>query len=75
MKGKRGTIYTLAPFTFLVTMTIWALLVQLRGYWEQGNMLLVVMDLVILITTIWVGLEALGALNRARRGAEDRATV
>ncbi len=71
MKKGRGTVYTLAPFTFLITMTIWALLVQLRGYWDQRNLLLVAMDVVILITTIWVGLEALGALNRARTEGED----
>ena len=66
MQRRRGTVYTLVPFTFLVTMTIWALLVQLRGYWNTGNMLLVAMDLVFLTTTIWVGLEALGALSRSR---------
>ena len=71
MKRRRGTVYTLVPFVFLVTMTIWALLVQLRGYWEDGTTLLVVMDLVILTTTIWVALEALGALNRSRRGGEN----
>ncbi len=70
MKKGRGTVYTLAPFAFLVTMTIAALIVQLRGYWNQGAMLLVVMDVVILVTTIWVGLEALGALNRARTERE-----
>ena len=73
LKGRRGTIYTLGPFAFLVTMTVWALLVQLRGYWEAGNIPLVAIDIVILITAIWVGLEALGALNRARKGGEDAA--
>ena len=52
-------------------MTVWALLVQLRGYWEAGNIPLVAIDIVILITAIWVGLEALGALNRSRKGGED----
>ena len=71
LKRRRGTIYTLVPFAFLVTMTVWALLVQLRGYWEAGNIPLVAIDIVILITAIWVGLEALGALNRSRKGGED----
>lgn len=71
LKRRRGTIYTLGPFAFLVTMTVWALLVQLRGYWEAGNIPLVAIDIVILITAIWVGLEALGALNRSRKGGED----
>ena len=75
MKKGRGTVYTLAPFAFLISMTIWALLVQLRGYWDQGNLLLVAMDVIILITSIWVGLEALGALNRARKDRGSEATA
>jgi len=67
MKQRRPTVYTLVPFAFLITMTILALLVQLRGFWDTGRYVLVVMDIVILAATIWVALEALGALGRTRR--------
>jgi carbon starvation protein len=67
MKRGRPTVYTLVPFAFLIVMTTLALLVQLRGFWDAGRYVLVVMDLVILAATIWVALEALGALQRARR--------
>jgi carbon starvation protein len=71
LKKGRPTIYTLAPMAFLLTMTILALLVQLAGFWQQERYFLVFMDLVILVVTIWVALEALGALMKARREGPD----
>ena len=53
---------------FLLLMTIAALLYQLWGFYDQGNWLLVVMDLVILVAAVWVGLEALAAFQKARNG-------
>ncbi len=50
-------------------MTIFALLIQLRGFWET-NRFLAIMDVVILVATIWVALEAFGALQRARAEAK-----
>jgi len=69
LKQGRATIYTLTPFAFLLTMTIVALLIQLRTFWEQGNRFLAFLDVVILIATIWVALEAFAALQRARKEA------
>ena len=65
LKLGRPTIYTLLPFAFLLTVTILALRDQLLGFWSQGQIFLVVMDVVILGATIWVALEALVALRRA----------
>jgi carbon starvation protein len=75
MTRGRPSVYTLVPFAFILTMTIWAALRSLRDYYVQGRMLLVVMDVVILIATIWVLLEALGALGRARRGGPGAPAV
>ena len=69
LKKGRRTVFTLVPFGFLILMTVWALLVQLRQFWEAGNYFLVFMDLLILVAAIWVGLESLGALRRAREGS------
>ncbi len=75
MKKGRPTVYTLVPMAFLLVMTILALLVQLAQFWRDGRYFLVFMDLVILVVTIWVALEALGALQRARRDGPDRETA
>ena len=68
VKLGRPSVYTLVPMVFLLLMTIGALLYQLWGFYDQGNWLLVVMDLVILVAAVWVGLEALAAFQKARNG-------
>jgi len=69
-KGRR-TVFTLVPFVFLITMTVLALLYQLAQFWRNEQYFLVFMDVLILVATIWVGLESLGTLFRARRDGPD----
>jgi carbon starvation protein len=69
IKLKRPIKYTVIPLTFLLAMTVPALIIQLRDFYEAGNWLLVVMDLLILGASILVALEALAALARAKREA------
>jgi carbon starvation protein len=79
-KGRR-TLFTLVPFTFLIVMTVWALLVQLRQFWDAGRYFLVFMDGLILVAAIWVGLESLSALRRVwqeegpEEGVEEKPPV
>lgn len=63
---KRPMWYTLAPLCFLLVMTIVALLLQLRTFWNQGNMFLLVLDIVVLIAAIMVAMECAAALKRSR---------
>jgi len=65
MKLGRRSRFTLVPFLFLITMATWALLVQLRQFWEREQYFLVFLDLVILVATIFVVLESMGALRQA----------
>ena len=58
---KRPMWYTLAPLCFLLVMTILALLLQLRTFWNQGNMFLLVLDIVVM-----VAMECAAALKRSR---------
>jgi carbon starvation protein len=71
LKQGRPTLYTLAPFSFLLFMTIWALLTQLRGFYESEQYFLLGLDAVILVTAIWVGLESLSALRKAASGSRE----
>ncbi len=73
LKLGRATIFTLAPFTFLLVMTILALIFQLRSFWEQGSYFLVFLDVVILFATIWVALQSFAARQRARAAAKAQA--
>ena len=75
LKQGRPVVYTLAPFAFLLTMTIFALLLQLRSFWEQGSYFLVGLDVVILAATILVALESFAALQRAWGARQGAAAV
>ncbi|MBR2514469.1 MAG: carbon starvation protein A [Halomonas sp.] len=66
VRMKRPMWYTLAPLCFLLVMTILALLIQLRTFWNQGNMFLLVLDVVVLIAAIMVAMECASALKRSR---------
>lgn len=66
VRMKRPMWYTLAPLCFLLVMTILALLIQLRTFWNQGNMFLLVLDIVVLIAAIMVAMECASALKRSR---------
>jgi carbon starvation protein len=59
--------YTLAPLSFLLVMTISALLIQLVGFYKDANWFLLVLDLVILVAAILVLLESASTLARQLR--------
>jgi len=62
-KGK-PVWYTLGPLTFLLVMTVFALLIQLKTFFTDGNWLLIIMDIIILIATILVTFESLSVLRK-----------
>jgi carbon starvation protein len=70
IRQGRPAVFTAVPLAFLLTMSIYALLVQLGQFYAQKNWLLLVMDVVILLAALWVALEAAIAMGR---GAKDRA--
>lgn len=63
---RRPVWFTLVPLCFLLVMTIAALLIQLRTFYEQGNMFLLVLDIVVLVAAIMVAMECASALKRSR---------
>jgi len=64
--------YTLLPMVFLLVMTFYALLVQLKDFYAKGDWFLLGMDAVILAASVMVMLEAAGALRHQFRA--QRAT-
>lgn len=72
LKAGRRVWFTLIPMVFLLTMTVIALLSQLMEFYEKGERLLVVLDIVILICSIWVILESIATLKRywPKKGAQ-----
>ncbi|PSJ42543.1 carbon starvation CstA family protein [Zobellella taiwanensis] len=69
----RPVYYTLLPLVFVLVMTVLALLIQLKGFYDQGNWFLFGLDLVVLVAAILVALECastLGKLRTAKAGGQ-----
>jgi carbon starvation protein len=72
IRQGRPAWFTAVPLAFLLTMSVYALLVQLGQFYRQENWLLLVMDIVILFAALWVALEAAIAM---KQGAAGKAPV
>jgi len=66
-RKRRPTLPILIPMVFVGLMTLYALVVQLGQFYTSKNWLLFGMDLVILVASLWVLTNALGAIARARK--------
>lgn len=64
---RRPTWPVTIPLVFVSAMSLWAAILQVRTLFEAGNWLLLVIDLVIIVCAIWVIVEAVAAVNRARK--------
>jgi carbon starvation protein len=69
IRQGRPAWFTAVPLAFLLTMSVYALLVQLGQFYQQKNWLLLGMDIVILLAALWVALEAAIAMSRGAKGA------
>jgi carbon starvation protein len=74
LRKKRNPVPVLIPLVFVMFMSIYALVVQLGTFWADRNWLLLVLDVIILIASLWVAVEAVAAMNAARKGTFDPET-
>ncbi|NGX14871.1 carbon starvation protein A [Wenzhouxiangella sp. XN24] len=68
IRQGRPAWFTAVPLAFLLTMSVFALLVQLGQFYRQENWLLLGMDIVILLAALWVIFEAAVAMSRGTKG-------
>lgn len=64
---RRPTLPVIIPLVFVLFVSLWAMVVQLRQFWAAGDWLLLFLDIIILIAGLWVTVEAFAALKRARK--------
>ncbi len=69
MKLGRPARYTLLPMVFVLIMSFWAGVIKLIEFYRDGNFLLVVIDAVVLVTSVLVMLEATATISSYRRTA------
>lgn len=66
IKMGRPARYTLMPMSFVMVTSCWAAIIKLKEFWLAGNWLLVTLDLVVLVTSVLVVLEAIAVIGRFR---------
>ncbi len=67
MKYGRPARYTMLRMVFVLVTSSWAALIKLKEFYEAGNWLLVTIDVVVVITTFMVILEAASVIAKIRR--------
>ena len=67
VRRGRPAIYTLAPLVFLLVMTLFALLIQLKSFYDKQDWFLLGLDVVVLVAALLVTLECAAALKKAFR--------
>ncbi|MGO1848792.1 carbon starvation CstA family protein [Microbacterium sp.] len=68
IRKRRNVLVAVIPLVFVFVAAFWAAIVQLGTFWNGGtdtNWLLLILDIVIIIATIWVGAEGIAAMRRA----------
>lgn len=67
---RRPTWPVMIPLAFVTTVSLWAAVLQLRTLWQAQNWLLLVIDIAIIICAIWVIVEAITAVQKARHAPQ-----
>ena len=67
IKLGRPAKYTLIPMVFVILMAFFAGLIKLVEYYEKGNWLLVVLDLIVLVVSVLVMLEAWSVIGKHKK--------
>jgi len=68
MKLRRPAIYTLVPMCFIVFMAFWASVWYLISYFQTARWLLFSLNIIILIVSAMVMLEAMSVISKIRKG-------
>ena len=67
IKLGRPARYTLLPMIFVLITSCWAAVIKLMEFWEASNWLLVVIDIIVLVTSLLVILEAISVISKFRK--------
>ncbi len=68
IRKRRNYLVALIPLVLVFIAAFWAAIVQVGTFWNGGqetNWLLLILDVIIIVATIWVGIEGIAAMRRA----------
>ncbi|HUH08448.1 MAG TPA: carbon starvation CstA 5TM domain-containing protein, partial [Egibacteraceae bacterium] len=66
LRKRRNPLAQIIPLTFLLVMTTWALILNTRNFFEARDWLLGPLNVAIFGLAVWLIVEAILALRRAR---------
>ncbi|RZM81696.1 carbon starvation protein A [Pseudoalteromonas rubra] len=75
IKLGRPAKFTLIPMIFVILMAFFAGVIKLGEYYEQGNWLLVALDVIVLVVSVLVMLEAWSVVSKLKLQKDDSATA
>ncbi|WP_125716094.1 carbon starvation CstA family protein [Pseudoalteromonas rubra] len=75
IKLGRPAKFTLIPMIFVILMAFFAGVIKLGEYYEQGNWLLVALDIIVLVVSVLVMLEAWSVVSKLKLQKDDSATA
>ncbi|RKX71355.1 carbon starvation protein A [candidate division WOR-3 bacterium] len=64
---KKPIVYTALPMVFMVIMTGWAMVLNIRNFYQKGNWLLFIINGFIIIFVVWMIVEVIRVVGRARK--------
>ncbi|WP_299300832.1 carbon starvation protein A [uncultured Brachybacterium sp.] len=74
MRKRRPVLPIMIPLLFVLFVSVYAAIIQLGTFYREGNWLLLIMDVIIVVAAVWVIVESAIALKRAH-GAEPEPDV
>ncbi|MEJ2052241.1 MAG: hypothetical protein P8Y60_20820, partial [Calditrichota bacterium] len=61
------------PMVFLLIMTVWAMILNLQQYFQDGNLVLILFGALILVSSIWILIQGYRAFSELQaEGATTR---
>lgn len=71
IRKRRPFLPVLIPMVFVLVVSLYAALVQVVGFFEDGEWLLFSLNVIILVAGTWVMVESIIAMIAARKGAKE----
>ncbi|GGH44426.1 carbon starvation CstA family protein [Microbacterium album] len=71
IRKRRNVWVSLIPLAFVFVMSFSAALVQVGTFVSTGNWLLLVLDVVIILASVWVAIEGVTAMVKARNEPQE----
>ncbi|MGC0141477.1 MULTISPECIES: carbon starvation CstA family protein [unclassified Pseudactinotalea] len=67
LRKGRNPLPALIPLVFVFVMSLYAALVQVGQFFSDANWLLFILDVIIIVAALWVIVEAVNAMLKARK--------